>query len=147
MAVPAMRRMHGESLFRECCAQHIEHGAFAAEEMRGAGHVQQQAVGCLERDERREAVAPVRDLFQQLQSAASSAMATEISGTIARALASGMPRVRPKASALGLVAESLSAFCLFGGDDQSALYATALALSRSVARHGNHSARMRRAED
>ena len=58
---------HGEFLFLERGPQRIEHGPLAAEEMRGAGHIEQQHVGRFEGYERREAVAPGGDLFEQPQ--------------------------------------------------------------------------------
>ena len=55
-------------------------GGFAAEQMRAAGDVEDQAVGCIEPDQRRVAVAPVGDGVEQGWSASGSASATAIAG-------------------------------------------------------------------
>ncbi|GCC48831.1 hypothetical protein chiPu_0033187 [Chiloscyllium punctatum] len=45
----------------------LQQRALAAEQVRAAGDVEEQAIGRIERDQRREAVAPVGDVVQHLQ--------------------------------------------------------------------------------
>jgi hypothetical protein len=48
-----------------CAADHRHHRSLAAEQMGAAGDVQEQAVGRIERHQRREAVAPVGNMIQR----------------------------------------------------------------------------------
>ncbi len=58
---------YGQPLLGERCADAIEKSPFAAEEMRGARHIQQQCFRQIESDERRVAVAPGGDAFEEFQ--------------------------------------------------------------------------------
>ena len=58
---------HREALGAQAGENALQHRLLAAEEMAGAGDVEQQAARRIERHERREAVAPVGDAAEQLQ--------------------------------------------------------------------------------
>ena len=91
----------------------------AAEQMRAAGDIKQQAVRRIEADERRVAVAPFGDRFQQRAiGRQASALRTSMPGCIARTSASGNPAMQAKPR--GRVVERADAQRGFDGfdDDQ-----------------------------
>ena len=77
---------------------------FAAEQMRAAADIEQQAVRRIEPDQRRVAIAPVGDMSSAAASAASSASIAASCGYIARASASAMPARRPNRAASSFTA-------------------------------------------
>ena len=61
------RRADGKALPGQRVAQHLHQFGLAAEQMRAAGDVEEQAVRGIQRHQRREAVAPVGDGVQRLR--------------------------------------------------------------------------------
>ncbi len=61
------RRTDGKAAPAQRIGYHLQQRALAAEQMRAAGDVEEQPVRRIERDQRREAVAPVGDVVQRLQ--------------------------------------------------------------------------------
>ena len=59
------RPRDGKALPFQVGADTIQHRLFAVEQMRGAGDVEQQPVRRIERDEGREAVAPIGNAFEE----------------------------------------------------------------------------------
>ena len=60
------RRTYGKALPRQRIAHHLHQLGLAAEQMRAAGDVEEQAVWGIQRHQRRETVAPVGDGVQRL---------------------------------------------------------------------------------
>ena len=61
------RGADGKALPRQRTANHLHQCGLAAEQMRAAGDVEEQAVRGIQRHQRREAVAPVGDGVQRLR--------------------------------------------------------------------------------
>ena len=143
-----MAAAHGKALVGDLLRTMRQHRRFAAEQMRRAGDVQQQAVRRIQRHQRREAVAPVGDVFQQrgigfFIGRHDCRAAAPSPGHWPRAGLYKGPAVRPVPPAHGHKRVAGSS-----ADDQRRLKrrAAACAVSRSVGRRGSHSARIRRFE-
>ena len=64
--VPAIAALTAKPCRVQRAAQHLHQRRFAAEQMGAAGDVEKQAMRGIERHQRREAVAPVGDVVQQV---------------------------------------------------------------------------------
>ncbi len=111
---------------------------FAAEQMRAAADVEQDAVGRIDGDERRVAQAPVGDGVEQAASAAASSGTAMSAGCMARACASARPACRPSRSAVGIDRDEQIEIAALAEDDarrgtEPSSHATAARCGRSRA--------------
>ena len=98
--VSAIAAIGRKSLGREAGFDRRDQRRLAAEEMRGAGDVEQQPVGRIERRQRREAAAPVETMVEASQPRPADRLRPPAeSGQMARASARPMPGRMARAAA------------------------------------------------